>query len=370
MAQSGYIIQVSPLPGKWDKIIHKGSILQIQVQNSNNSNNVVIYASGDAQFVSDMVAQNKPLIEASDGTKYYELSSNASKINITLSSEAPPKTEGKIWQSKGSWDNGITRLIENEGFDPQDKLFLVKQMSDKWEKDKDKNEDAGEFKGYLKILGNGEAEFSVAEGRFYVFKNEQTTDFNLNQERDLWSPNLEASCDIKIDDLNYPREKRKFINFGGCTNHFTDVESNSNGRNYSIEIKLEDPKVRFKKETIHGVYDTPDETEKKIEFPLGKYVNLKFRQRVLNDNSIELEGWIDGNYIGKYVDSGQMTDFNGAKPEQKTKLEAVEKEDKGCLCYPLKSKTQIWAVGAYSGLYIRINRVKKGYIRNLTVKEI
>ena len=83
MAQSERIIQVSPLPGKWDKIIHKGEISQIQVQKSNNSNNVVIYASGDSQFVSDMVAQNKPLIEAGDGTKYYELSGNASKINIT-----------------------------------------------------------------------------------------------------------------------------------------------------------------------------------------------------------------------------------------------------------------------------------------------
>lgn len=84
MSQSSYIVQVSPLPGKWDKLAHKGNISQIQVQKSNNSDNVVIYATGDAEFVSDMVAQNKPLIEASDGTKYYELSSSASKINITL----------------------------------------------------------------------------------------------------------------------------------------------------------------------------------------------------------------------------------------------------------------------------------------------
>ena len=67
MAQASYIIQVSPLPGKWDKITHKGNISQIQIQQSNNSNNVVIYATGDAQFVSDMASQNKPLIEASNG---------------------------------------------------------------------------------------------------------------------------------------------------------------------------------------------------------------------------------------------------------------------------------------------------------------
>jgi hypothetical protein len=274
-----------------------------------------------------------------------------------------------FWQSKGSWDNNNPRMIEDEGFDPQDKRFFVKQMSDKWNRDDEKNEPAGEFNGYFNILGNGEAEFSVAQGRFYVFKNEQTMDFNLNKERDLWSPNLEVSCDIKIEDLNYPRKDKKFINFGGCTNHFADVGKNSNGRNYSMNIELEDPKVGFKKETIHGVYDTPDETEKKLEFPLHRYVNLKFRQGVLDDNNIELEGWVDGEPIGKYTDFGQMTDLNKATSKQKEELEAVLNEDKECLCFPLESKTQVWSVGAYSGLYIRINRVKEGYIRNLTVTE-
>lgn len=282
------------------------------------------------------------------------------------------------WQSKGSWDDGTSRVIKNEGFDPKDKCLLVKQMSDEWDENKKKKESAGRFKGYLKILGNGEAEFSVAQGRFYVFKNEQTgfkkpTDFDLSEERDLWSPNLEVSCEMKIEDLSYPRKKKKFINFGGCTNHFTvDIskDDNSNGRNYSMNIDLDDHKVGFKKETIHKVYDTPDETEKDFKFPLHKYVSLKFWQRVLDDNKVELEGEVDGESIGKYVDSGRMTDLDKAKPEQKDLLKAVLKKDKGCLCFPLKTKSQVWAVGAYSGLYIRINRVKKGYIRNLTVKEI
>ena len=72
-------------------------------------------------------------------------------------------------------------------------------------------------KDTLKYLVMEKQSFQQAGGRLYVFKNEQTTNFNLNQERDLWSPNLEASCDIKIDDLDYPRKKRKFIDFGGCT---------------------------------------------------------------------------------------------------------------------------------------------------------
>lgn len=285
-----------------------------------------------------------------------------------------------LWQSNGSWDNNHEREIVDEGFDPEDKRFFVKQMSDKWEEDKEKNEPAGEFKGHLKILGNGEAEFSMAQGRIYVFKNEQTMNFNnlnekkdlnfnnLNKEQDLWSPNLEVSCNMKIEDLNFPRKERRFINFGGCTNHFASVNKNSNGRNYSMNIELEDSEIGFKKETIHGVYDTPDETEKEIEFPLHKYVNLIFRQGVL-DNNIELEGWIDGKHIGKYVDSGKMTNLGKAKPDQKKKLGAVLKKDKGCLCFPMKAKTQVWAVGAYSGLYIRINRVQKGFIKNLTVKE-
>ena len=168
-------------------------------------------------------------------------------------------------------------------------------------------------------------------------------------------------------------------------NHFTvDISkddngqpiANSNGRNYSMDINFDDHKVGFKKETIHGVYDTPDETEKKLEFPLHKFVNLIFRQRVVNDNNIELEGWIDGNYIGKYLDSGQMTKWpeerklTDKEKKQKDIIEAVLLKDKGCLYHPLQTKTQVWAFGAFSGLYIRINRVKKGYIRNLTVKEI
>ena len=64
-----------------------------------------------------------------------------------------------------------------------------------------------------------------------------------------------------------------------------------------------------------------------------------------------------------------MTDLGKAKPDQKKKLGAVLKKDKGCLCFPMKAKTQVWAVGAYSGLYIRINRVQKGFIKNLSVKE-
>jgi hypothetical protein len=277
--------------------------------------------------------------------------------------------ENTVWQSKGSWDDNHARKIEGRGFDPRDKHFFADKMSDKWKKDKKKNESAGEFKGYLEILGNGEAEFSVAQGRFYVFKNEQTTDFDLNEERDLWSPNLEVSCDLKIENLNYPRKDKKFINFGGCTNHFADIKDNSNGRNYSMNIELEDQEVGFKKETIHEVYDTPDETEKKLAFPLHRYVNLKFRQRVLENNKIELEGEIDGKHIGKYIDSGQMTDWDEAEPKQRELLEKVLKEDKGCLCFPLQTRNQVWAVGAYSGLYIRINRVKRGYIKNLIVKE-
>jgi hypothetical protein len=45
-----------------------------------------------------------------------------------------------LWQSNGSWDNNHEREIVDEGFDPEDKRFFVKQMSDKWEEDKEKNE--------------------------------------------------------------------------------------------------------------------------------------------------------------------------------------------------------------------------------------
>ena len=74
--------------------------------------------------------------------------------------------------------------------------------------------------------------FQWLRAGYYVFKNEQTMNFNnlnekkdlnfnnLNKEQDLWSPNLEVSCDMKLEDLNFPRKERRLINFGGCTNSF------------------------------------------------------------------------------------------------------------------------------------------------------
>jgi hypothetical protein len=63
--------------------------------------------------------------------------------------------------------------------------------------------------------------------------------------------------------------------------------------------------------------DTPDETEKEIEFPLHRYLNLKFGQEVFDNNKMELEGWVVEKHIGKYADSGKMTYLGRAKPDQK-----------------------------------------------------
>jgi hypothetical protein len=52
---------------------------------------------------------------------------------------------------------------------------------------------------------------------------------------------------MKIEDLNFPRKERKFINIGGCAHHFADVNKNSNGRNYSINIELEDHRLDLRK---------------------------------------------------------------------------------------------------------------------------
>ena len=78
---------------------------------------------------------------------------------------------------------------------------------------------------------------------------------------------------MKIEDLNFPRKERNFINFGGCTNHFADVNKNSNGRNYSINIELEDHKVGFKKETIHRVYDTQRGQKKKLNSHFTHFIS-------------------------------------------------------------------------------------------------
>jgi hypothetical protein len=246
------------------------------------------------------------------------------------------------WTSK-KWNNGKERTITGDGSDPEDARFAVRQL------DND---------GYCKILGDGTAEIK-GKGRFYVFKKDAQSAL-VKKEEYLWKPNVEVSFDINVDSI-LPSDKR-FINLGGCTNHFTDVDKNSNGRNYSVVGRYDRDGVGFKKETIHGVYDEYFKKDQKLK--TKTWYNIRYKQTVETDKKIRLEGWLDDTKIGEYIDDGGMT-----QDTKDTDL-VVKSGDKDALHYPIKDGKMVWTAGAYSGLYIRLTGTVKTFIKNLSVKEI
>jgi hypothetical protein len=105
--------------------------------------------------------------------------------------------------------------------------------------------------GYCKILGDGTAEIK-GKGRFYVFKKDAQSAL-VKKEEYLWKANVEVSFDINVDSIQ--SSDKRFINLGGCTNRFIDIDNNSNGRNNSVVGRYDGDCVGFKKETIRGSYD-------------------------------------------------------------------------------------------------------------------
>lgn len=259
------------------------------------------------------------------------------------------------WSSNETWNNGVTRTIEpEEGTDPNDVRFVAKQLD-----------------GPFTILGNGTAEFN-GKGRLYVFKKDEESALDKKTEF-LWKPNLEISCEMRVDEIVTPEdeeeEEKAFINVGGCTNHFASVNRNSNGRNYSIRVYFSRGFVGYEKETIHKVYDDEEaENFEQNKMPLSTWFTFKFRQKAVDDRNMKLDGWIDGKSFGPYTDNGKMTELND---KAKRKLRKVlENKDRGALHGKMTKLSQVWTVGAYSGLYIRLTGTKKGAIRNIIVKEI
>jgi hypothetical protein len=210
---------------------------------------------------------------------------------------------------------------------------------------------------------NGVAEID-GKGRFYLFKKDEQAALAKKEEY-LWSPNVEVSLDIKVSKIiDYATDEKIFINIGGPTNHFTDVDGNSNGRNYSLVFRLDRNGLGFKKETIHGVYDEIHTKDEKMQ--LGKWYNIKFRQTVIPGltDAIKLEGWVNGQSISvPFEDRGGMTEDTSL-----TGPLCSGDKDKA-LYYPIKEPKQVWIAGAYSGLYIRLTGTVKTWIKNLQIKE-
>jgi hypothetical protein len=194
----------------------------------------------------------------------------------------------------------------------------------------------------------------------YVFKKDVSA-ASARDTTQLWSGNIEVSYEVKVDEVL--SSDKRFINIGGPTNHFVDVENNSNGRNYTVVARFDRSGVGFKKETIHGAYDEYETRSGQVE--KGSWHNIRYRQTVIEeDKKIKLEGWIDNESLGEFIDDGKMTKDTGKTSK------VVKSNDKGALFHPMTNAKMVWTAGAYSGLYLRFTGTVKSYIKNLSVKEI
>jgi hypothetical protein len=263
-----------------------------------------------------------------------------------------------IWQSNEHWNDGYTNTIKGEGFDGTSGLY-VRQLSDE-----------DRFSGYFKILGNGSTEFKSSSGRLFVFKDTEEG-FHNNMDN-LWGPNIEVSAEIKVTSIAYPERGKNFIDLGGPTNHWVNLidrrmsEYAVDGRNYSLDIRLDRSHFGFKKETVHSIYD--DIETKDWQMPLNRWYKFRYRQTIVEDDrKLKLEAWINGTKQKTYTDTGEFTDHRD--PDNREVLDKYL--NKSLALYgDLRSLGQVWTLGAYSGCYIRFNRISKGYIRNLVVKEL
>jgi hypothetical protein len=289
------------------------------------------------------------------------------KVEQNIISDLASSKKG-FWSSKESWKSNRPE-INLDGPDPLDKRLEIQQLEG----------------GKVKISGDGIAEID-GKGRLYIFKKDKQSALDKKIEC-LWEPNLEVSCEIKVDEVVADEKEKKFFNIGGCTNHFTDdagldfseaenkKRANSNGRNYSIVGRYDDDdtKVGFKKETVHGVYDEKNMTDEKLK--TKTWYKIKYRQTVIEpDKKIKLEGWLDDEMIGEFIDDGSMTELEKKGEPNKKAIDrlnpVLENEDKFALKGKMTKLNQVWTEGAYSGLYIRLTGTEKTFIKNLSVTEI
>jgi hypothetical protein len=316
----------------------------IRIGKTNSPNDVIEQYNGPAELVKVKVEQNSI-------------------------SELASKLKKGFWSSEESWKSNRP-VIKEDGPDPLDKRLEIQQLEG----------------GEVRISGDGIAEID-GKLRLYIFKKDKQSALDKKTEC-LWEPNLEVSCEIKVDEVVSEEDEKKFFNIGGCTNHFTDdagldfskdenkERANSNGRNYSVVGRYDDDdtKVGFKKETVHGVYDEKNMTDENLKTKI--WYKIKYRQTVIEpDKKIKLEGWLDDEMIGEFIDDGNMTalEEKKGKPNKKAidRLDPVlENDDKFALKGKMTKLNQVWTEGAYSGLYIRLTGTEKTFIKNLSVREI
>lgn len=102
---------------------------------------------------------------------------------------------------------------------------------------------------------------------------------------------------------------------------------------------------------------------------VGRWYNIRYRQVVARDNELKkdiviMDGYVDDKLIGSMTDDGRMTeDTSKTAP-------VIANGDKGVLYGKMTDPKQIWNIGAYSGLYIRLSGTVKTQIKNLSIRQL
>jgi hypothetical protein len=273
---------------------------------------------------------------------------------------APPNNITNTWSSI-KWNNGKKRSVPEFGRDPYDPLLHIKGLRSSPNFDD----------GYFTIDGRGTAEFKSQFLRFFVHD-----DLPEHEHKTHWGPNVEVKADIKI--VSTFENAVRWISVGACSNHFGHVATNenrANGRHMAVKFYVNKNTTQFMKEQVHGVY--LNQTVSNFKFPLNKWVSVIFTQRTTDNGkhmkytaSRKVEGASSYTKIGETIDDGKWSVPPEGCKNYNTIMKAINCSQKDVLDYPIKSVNQIWNLPAFSGIYMRMNQITKGYLRNVSVREI
>jgi hypothetical protein len=274
---------------------------------------------------------------------------------------APPNNITNTWSSTITWNNGKKRFVPEFGRDPYDPLLHIKGLVGS----------PNFMDGYFIIDGKGTAEFKSMWLRFFVHD-----DLPEDKQKTHWGPNVEVKADIKI--VSTLDNAVKWISVGACSNHFGHVardNQRANGRHMAVKFYVNKDRTQFMKEHVHGVYLNKDIS--RFKFPLNKWVSVIFTQRAINDGKHmkyeaynKVEGSNSYTKLGETIDDGNWSVPKEGGINYERTINAINSDQKAVLDYPIKSVNQVWNLPAFSGIYMRMNEITEGYLREVSVREI
>ena len=85
---------------------------------------------------------------------------------------------------------------------------------------------------------------------------------------------------------------------------------------------------------------------------------------------VKPEGSSSYTKLGETIDDGNWEVPAQGTQNYNTLMTAINSTQEHVIDGKIKTVNQIWNIPAYSGIYMRTNKTTKGYLRNVSVKEI